>query len=246
MPDEAMSPAERARLEGLAFTAAGRGSLLFHLDLAAVLALGHVQRLGPRAPAFDAWVVDVGPNGYEAIFLDARAEAFAVTFAADSQTIGEARHGAATPRVATMAAAFRTARASGLIPANTPHEAIVVPPPRDHAPADATEAYLVRGGEAKGDLVFGRHWHLLVDNGGRAVAAATPLSRSVLTIPGANGRAPEDIVVTHLGETPSEIHTYLSLKHGVPIEVVATGTNTRWQVAGETTTFLGTSAPGGA
>lgn len=239
MTTQEPGPVDRARLEHLALAAAGRGSLLFHCDLAAGLALGHVQRLGQSAPAIDAWIVDVGPNGYEAIFLDGGLETYAVTFAADGQPIGEPRRGSASPRVAAMAAAWRTARASGLIPANTTHEAIVVPPPRDHAPADPVEAYLIRHGEARDDLVLGRHWHLAIDDGGRAVVDATPLSRTVLVIPGANGRPPEDVTVTHLGETPSEMHFYLSLKHDIAIEVVAVASNTRWQVAGETMRIVG-------
>lgn len=138
-----------------------------------------------------------------------------------------------------MGAAFRAVRASGLIPANVPHEAIVVPPPPDSLSTDAIEVYLVRGGEAKGDVVLGRHWHLRLDDGGRAIAAATALSGTILTIPGANDRAPKDVLVTHLGETPSEMHTYLSLKHGIPIEVVAMETNTRWHAAAETIRLLG-------
>lgn len=231
-------PVDRARLERLALAAAGRGSLLFHCDLAAALALAHVERGGRSAPAFDAWIVDVGPNGYETLFLDGRSEAYAVTFAANGQSIGEPRRGSASPRVTAMAAAWRTARASGLIPANTPNEVIVVPPPRDYAPTDPIEAYLICSSEQPGDLVLGRHWRLSIDDGGRAIAEATPLSRTVLVIPGANGRPPEDVIVTHAGEAPSEFHVYLTLKHCVEIEVVAVGSDTRWQISGETVRMI--------
>ncbi|MGF7149324.1 hypothetical protein FHS96_002966 [Sphingomonas zeicaulis] len=56
---------------------------------------------------------------------------------------------------------------------------------------------------------------------------------------GSAGRPPADNAVTHLlGPVPSESHVYVSLKHGVPLSVIATDNEEHWVVDGERISLL--------
>lgn len=115
-----------------------RGSLLFHLDLAQILA---IDALPPEAPK--AWAVEVDDRGYVVTVLsdDLSRETFAVTFAADGAPIVEPRDHRALPRTLALASTRQTAleqfdRLDGL--------SVIALPPAATAPLDGPlEAYVL-------------------------------------------------------------------------------------------------------
>ena len=231
-----MDQAQEQRLREAASWSVARGSLLFHLDLAAAIARDHVAANG-LAPDTDGWAVDVGPNGYEVVFLadDPDQELLAVTFAADGSPIAEKRSGAPSRRQRALAAAARTAAA---LPGPERRSVVVVPPAADAADAPV-EAYVMRLADRPGDMAVGVHTRVRLSPDGRRVLGSEPLSRSPLMIEGSEGRPPLDVTVTHLlGPVPSEAHVYLSLKHGVPISVITTENEEQWIVDGELVSLL--------
>lgn len=232
-----MDQVEEDRLRREAAWAVARGSLLFHLDLAAAIAGDHVAANG-LAPATDGLAVDVGPNGYEVFFLgdDEERELLAVTFAADGSPIAEQRRGAPSQRLRVLAAARRTAQA---LPGPDRRSIVVVPPAVKAAPDAPIEAYAMRVADRRGDMVVGVHLRARLTPDGRRMLAKEPLSSSALVVPGSDGRPPLDVTLTHLlGPTPSEAHVYLSLKHGVPISVITAENDEHWVVDGERVSLL--------
>lgn len=138
-----------------------RGSLLFHLDLAQILA---IEALPPGVAA-DAWAIDVGDQGYVVTVLsqDLARETFAVTFAADGAPIVEPRDRRASPRDIALATARRTVL-EGLDDARGWTVVALPPPPTPGAPI---EVYRLGGEPAV---------RLTLDADGRRVLAAAPVA----------------------------------------------------------------------
>lgn len=222
------------RLADAAARAAIRGSLLFHLDLAGTLALGATGDL-----PVGGWAVEVGERGYEVLLLDAELdrELALVTFAADGAPLVAPRKGSPLPAARAAACAGRTlAMAFGSAGGAT----VVVPRARDAASDASIEGYWLRTDAVPGNVVEGRHWRAVLSVDGRELVSRTALSRGDLVIPGARDVPAEGLVLTDLdGAVPNETHVYLSLKHGIGIEVVAMASGTRWAVSGETIRMAG-------
>ncbi len=225
-----MPETNEVALRAHAAEAVARGSLIFHLDLAAALAPQAVAatQLAHERPVL---AVDLGPHGYQVDVLsaDLARDLARVTFAADGSAMLEPSHGAPTARARRIGEATYTLRRLD------PNARAVILPPHE----DLIEAYLIAESEREGDIVVGVHHRLRLTADGRTVLAQTALSRSPLTIPGTNGKPAFDIVLTHvLGETPSELHVYLSLKHGVPLDIITAANEEHWQVDGERISLL--------
>jgi len=219
-----------AELRTGAAEAVARGSLLFHLDLAAALAEQAVATTDLVAE-LPVLAVDIGPRGYEVDVLsaDLTRDLARIGFAADGRAMLEPSHGAPTARARRIGEAIRT------LGRLDPHARAVVLPPHE----DGSEAYLFVQPEDVGDIVVGVHHRLRLTPDGRTVLAQTPLSRAPLVIPGANGKPAFDIVLTHLlGDTPSEVHVYLSLKHAVALNVITAANEEYWQIDGERISLL--------
>jgi hypothetical protein len=218
---------------------ASRGRELLYLDLAAALASDHVRASfqGLARSRMTSWIVDIGPNGHEVLFFttdDPPRALLRVTFTADGRPMSERLDGVATARQRVIATAKRTVLAAAGASHTGFYNSIVIPPPQD-PPADAPiEAYLLRTASAPGDVVIGTHWHLLVSSDGSRLLEARRLSHTDLTLPGSHGVPPQDIEITHmLGDTPTEIHVYLSLKYDRPIDVITAPSNTVWRVCAD-------------
>lgn len=222
------------RLAEAAARAAIRGSLLFHLDLAAMLAAGATNDL-----PVGGWTVEVGARGYEVLLLgaDLDRELALVTFAADGAPLVAPRKGAPLPAARSAACARSTlAGVFGSASSTT----VIIPRARDAASDAPIEGYWLRVDAVPGNVVAGRHWRAVLSADGREIVSRTALSRGDLVIPGARGVPAEGLVLTDLdGETPNEAHVYLSLKYGIGIEVVAMASATRWAVDGESIRMMG-------
>jgi hypothetical protein len=103
-----------------------RGSLMFHLDLAATIAREHLDGNAMIADC-DGWAVDVTSRGYEAVFVrdSPDSELAVVTFAADGSPIVEAGRGAPSSHMRALATAARSIAATGSRPPST---VIAIPP----------------------------------------------------------------------------------------------------------------------
>ena len=237
--DEARVQQAIVQLRAAAEAAAMRGSLLFHLDLAASLATDALAAAGVPAD-FHAMLVDA--DGYGVLALEDGAfprERAMVRFAADGRPVLSERSGAATLAMAALARARRTAAGAGLVPGRS--VAIAIPQRSAARPSDPIEAYVLAlpPADAASDLVLGIHWRLSLSGDGDTILTREPLSRTALVLPGARGVPAYGIEVTHFGAVPSETHTWLSLKHGVAIRVVAMESMQLWDVEGERTTHAG-------
>ncbi len=225
-----MLETSEAELRAGAARAVALGSLLFHLDLAAALAEQAVAAT-PLAAELPVLAVDLGPRGYEVDVLsaDLARDLARISFAADGRAMLELSHGAPTARARRIGDAVRT------LGRLDPQARAVVLPPHE----DGIEAYLFVQPDDVGDIVVGVHHRLRLSADGRTVLAQTPLSRAPLVIPGANGTPAFDIVLTHmLGDTPSEVHVYLSLKHAVALDIITASNEEHWQIDGERISLL--------
>ncbi|PAX06968.1 hypothetical protein CKY28_12940 [Sphingomonas lenta] len=213
-------------LEAAAGRAAARGAMLFRLDLATELARAALTpgELGEAAPIamLDgegyavACVEDAFPLRVRALvrFRDGRAAVF--PDAAE-----------APPALEALAHGRRTVERAALVGRGLAQTVLMMPL------AGVLEAYAIRRAEREGDLVLGVHWLVRLSGDGRALMGCEPLSRSAATVPAEGGRLPERIAVSHFGATPNEAHHYLSLKHGVALDVLALESETWWRVEGE-------------
>lgn len=213
-----------------------RGSLMFHLDLAATLAREHLYG-DPIVENADGWAVDVTARGYEVVFVrDAPDQELAVvTFTADGSPIVEAGTGAPSLRVRAMSAAARTiALSQGMTPTT-----IIAIPPTTGSMGHDLEGYLLRRADAPSDVAIGPHSRFRLSPDGRKILSTEPLARSELILPSRKEGDLEGVTVTHLlGDVPSEVHVYLSLRHGMAIDVITTSNEEHWQVDGESISLL--------
>lgn len=218
--------------------AAARGSLLFHLFLAEAVAgdalAGHAAA-GPDA----GWAIDVGPDGYEvaALSCDPARVWARVTYAADGAALVEdGGRGRPSARQLALAAA-RSATAGFAAQREGRHAALVAPPPRAALPSAPLDAYAVRLGETGAVFVAGPHWRLWIGGEGRVSDAVEATDAQSVAGRGAQGGL---ILLTHAREpTPSELHVFLSLNHGVVLEVATPSSDALWRVDGERIERLG-------
>lgn len=222
-----------AELERAAALRAGRGSLIFHLDLAGTLASAAFAGEGLEG----APVVIVDDDGYAAACVDESLPPrvlASVRFAADGRPVLTREPGVAPPPLDVMAAATRTLAAAFAEP-GVPRAFVVVPP----GPGEPIEGYTIRLAARSGGVVIGVHWRATLDPFGREVTSREPLARATLELPAVNDCPPPFAEVTHFDATPGEMHHYLSLKHGIVLDVMALRSSTRWRVEGEQVRLLG-------
>lgn len=231
----------RLRLKAAAEDAAVRGSLIFHLDLAMALGAEALAEAGIAAPLAAALVDE---EGYGLVALDdgpVPQRRATVRFAPDGRPLVAAAGGAATAAEAARARAARTLAEARLTdPARG--RLVVIPQRRAATPRDPIEGYALALPARTGDVVLGIHHHATLAGDGTRLLASEKLSRTALVIPGRPDLPPFGVEVTHFGAVPSEIHTWLSLKHGMSMAVAALESGTVWMVEGERTTLTGRSA----
>lgn len=226
------------QLQAAANGAAVRGSLLFHLDLAAALGL---EALAEAGVAADLYTVLVDGEGYGVLAIAdgaAPREQAIVRFSSEGRPLVAGRDGA--PRAADLARARAARTVTDAKLTGAARETIVTIPPSDRARAtDPIEVYALALPDVAGDVVLGVHWRAIVSADGGAILSQEPLSRSALVLPSQDGAPPFGVQVTHFGAVPSEIHTWLSLKHGMALSVAALDSDILWMVEGERTTREG-------
>jgi hypothetical protein len=213
-----------------------RGSLLFHLDLAATLALDHLYG-NPLIENADGWAVDVTTRGYEAVFISDSPdrELAGVTFAATGAPMVEALRGTPSPRVRALCVAARTIAAL----AGPATSTIIAVPPTAGSIGQELDAYLLRRADTPHDIAIGPHTRFRLSPDGRDIRGREPLARSELILPARNEGDAQGVTVTHLmADVPSEVHVYLSLRHGIAIDVITTSNEEHWRVDGESISLL--------
>lgn len=218
-----------AKLHRAADLASGRGSLLFHLDLATVLARA---AFALRGIAFDQLATLVDEQGYRVLALDAAPSRRALAEARFDDR-GEVQIVAADsqpPRASVLADARATLAAARFEGAET--HAILVVPADD--PRAAIEGYAIAVGEDPAIVKPESHWHVTLDPDGRRIVRRAPLLVTERDAPAAI-QALRDATLTVADAVPGEIHTYLSLKHGVPLTVRTRESGALWRVDGEHT-----------
>lgn len=212
------------------------GRRLFDADLAAALAVRQTPSIGAAG-----LVVTQGHDGHEVLFVDdgdpPRA-LWSATFAADGSVIGSAV-ARDQGRLSPAAAARARARALLLDSVDTARTTLILPAVQADTAPDAIDAFLIAEGEP-GEVVLGVHRRATVSADGGRLLSLIPLSRSPLAMPGDHGIAARDIVATDLdGTTPGAVHVYLSLRHGVPLELLTIRSGLHWRVDGERLTVIG-------
>jgi hypothetical protein len=215
----------------------GLGSLIFHLELAQMLAREHAQQVAGHLP-IDDWAVDIGPDGYEVTFLDADLthEVLKVSFASDGRPVEEYRDGKASQRAIALALANRRAES---LPRPSERVIVIIPPAETAQPGDPITAYLIRATGQVGDFVVGVHWQAQISSDGNRILDRKSIGKSDLIIPAQNGEPPEDLTLTDLeGEAPHELHVYLSLRHDVPFCVLTIANEEQWLINGERISLL--------
>lgn len=225
-----MSAAARAWgvLEEAAAWAAARGALLFHLDLAIELAR---DALSPTERGGGELVAVADAEGYAvAAVEDGLSPKVRAIVRFDEGRVLVTPGGAPAPSLLeAMATAKRTVGRAAPIGPGLPAATLVAPPTAPGAPLDA---YAFRLAGRPGDLVLGAHWRLRLSPDGRAVTAREPLSRAAATVAATGGRLPGSVALAHPGPCPNEAHHYLSLKHGVALDVLALDSASWWRVEG--------------
>lgn len=240
------------QLQAAANAAAVRGSLLFHLDLAAALGLdalvatetGADTDAGAEA-ATNLYTVLVDGEGYGVLAIAdgvAPQERAIVRFAADGRPIVQPRSG--PPRAADLARAraartVTAAKLTGQGQAGTREAIVAIPQSSQAHSSDPIEVYALALPDVPADVVLGVHWYAKVSADGATILSSEPLSKAPLVLPSQGGEPPFGVQVTHFGAVPSEIHTWLSLKHGMALSVIALESDTVWMVEAERTTREG-------
>lgn len=215
------------RLREAADLAARRGSLLFHLDLAAEAGGAALAACGH---ATERLAVLADDDGYRVFALDTSASAQLLAtahFDAAGNVVVAEDGTAMPPRVVTIAQARATITAAGFENC----VAVVVPA---HDPRGGIEGYALTVAQRAGAMRTAGHWLLSVSPDGRRI-----VDRQSLIV----GTPEDEIAVRRRHETtlvsteavPNELHTYLSLKHDVPLIVETSASGARWRVDGERT-----------
>lgn len=226
------------QLQAAADFGAIRGSLLFHLDLATELGRAALRE---RGLTDEQTVTIVDGDGYGIIALDdklANEQVAVVRFAADGRPIMAPSSGAPPRRLVAMMWAKRILAREFPAPAYS----IVVVPPSDEAPHDTPiEAYALRRADRPSDVMIGRHWLATLSLDGDRIIDRIPLSRTDMVLASRPELPPMDLELTHFGAVPTEIHSYLCLKHGMAMQVATLESSLLWRVGGERVELLGPS-----
>lgn len=222
------------KLDAAAFLASARGSLIFHLDLAAELARAALANAGiSDAPL----AVLASADGYEVVALAGTATSCiiaAVRFDNAGSAIVTRPNTPASARMEILAHA-RTTAAAGRDGAR--QAIIVVPPPRD-AGETPIESYAITLAITPGAIALGPHSHLRLTPDGRRIIAVQPLFAETTELPPLPPPRRSHIALTQPGAVPSELHTYLSLKHAIDLAVTTPDPGLCWHVSGERTRRL--------
>ncbi|TRW14794.1 hypothetical protein [Glacieibacterium frigidum] len=219
------------RLGEAAEVAARRGSLIFHLDLATEAARSAFASQGIADDNLAA-VVDVA--GYRVFAFDASplprvlAEA---RFDGAGRPFVDLAPGSIPARAEALARARRTVLATAAVRRGAANAAIVVPATDTQAPL---EAYAIAVGVSAETFVLNGHGYFKLTSDGRDVIETFPFVLS--RVDAAEDRMTSEVRLETELAVPSELHTYLSLKHGVPILLRAKSSATNWRVDGERTT----------
>lgn len=218
------------RLGKAAEVAARRGSLIFHLDLATEAA--RAAFAGQRI-ADDVLATVVDDAGYRVFAFDAAplprvlAEA---RFDGAGRALVDVAPEAVPPRAEVLARARRTVLTTAAVRSGAAYAAIVVPATDTQAPL---EAYAIAVGVSAETLILNGHSYFRLTSDGRGVIETRSFVQS--PAPGADERMTAEVRLQTELAVPSELHTYLSLKHGVPILLYAKALATHWRVDGERT-----------
>lgn len=218
------------RLLDAAEIAARRGSLIFHLDLATEAA--RAAFAGHRI-ADDVLATVVDDAGYRVFAFDAAplprilAEA---RFDGAGRALVDIAPESVPPRAEALARARRTVLATADARGGASSAAIVVPTTDTQAPL---EAYAIAIGVSAETFMLNGHSYFRLTSDGRDVTETRPFVLSPAH--GADDRMTAEVRLQTELAVPSELHTYLSLKHGVPILLHAKASATRWRIDGERT-----------
>lgn len=217
-----------AALHDAAEYAAARGSLLFHLDLATEAARAAFAAQGLPDDMLAALVDE---DGYRVVAFEEGPAPRAVAearFDASGETIVATMPVGVPPRALTLAIARETIAAAPL-DGSGPHAAIVIPA---HDPGRSLEGYALAVGESADTVLIAGHWLLRLDRTGRRITAREPLAAATDPAPIDLPRS-DRVSLVEAGAVPNELHTYLSLKHDVPLIVETQASGVRWRVDGE-------------
>ena len=215
--DEAMGD-----LRDAAALAIGRGSLMFHLDLATEAAHAALMAQGV---ATDALAATADASGYRVFAVDLGASPrvlASVGFDADGRAVVDTRAQAVDPLVEAVARGRLAIAGRGVA-------AIVIPSRK----ATTLEGYAVAVDPSPGEPILEGHRRLTLTRDGRRVTGTQPLSAGTQA-----GRADGAALLATPDATPNELHTYLSLKHDAPLLVDTAASGLRWRVDGERATLV--------
>lgn len=215
-----------------------RGSLLFHLDLATEIGRTACRDCG-FATQETATIVDA--EGYALMALDgspANALVAIVRFAPDGRPIVTPAKGAPPRAVGAMA---RAGRALALEFPAPDHQIMVIPPSDRAGLDDPLEAYAMKRSIHSGDVVIGQHWHARLSSDGACVLDKVPLCQTDMILESRPEMPPMAVDITHFGAVPTEMHHYISLRHGMALTVVTLESQLLWHVDGERVALIGSS-----
>lgn len=210
------------RLCGAAALAVGRGSLIFHLDLATEAGR---TALAARGVPTDALATLVDEDGYWVLALGAGATSRVLgqaSFDECGDIVVNVAERPVPPAAEALARARRTVDEARLGAASRRVVPVILPPADLHVPL---EAYALAVDPSPGAPVIDGHWRLALTPDGRRITGRTPMSAGTLVGPA--------FTFADLGAVPSELHTYLSLKHDAPLLVDTRESGLRWRVDGE-------------
>ena len=219
-----------AELHRAADLAAARGSLLFHLDLAAELAMAAFAR---RGIAVEGLATLVDEQGYRTFAFDA---------GPDRRALAEARFDArgdvdvlpptdSPPPRATIFADAREMIAASLSGGRDGHAVVVIPADDPRKPL---EGYALSAGNEAETVRASDHWLVALDPNGRRAINRQALVATTGTLPQDLNALRRTVLIVAEG-VPNELHTYLSLKHDTPLIVETLASRVRWRIDGERT-----------
>lgn len=222
-----------AELHAAADVAAARGSLLFHLDLATELARGAFEARGVPT---DGLATLIDEQGYRVFAFggDVSRHALAeVRFESNGAALVLPSPVAMPPLAPSLAEARATLLAARF-DGDRQRAVIIVPESDPRAPLQGY-ALVASSGPETAHLTD--HWLLSLDPAGRRITARRQLAAAIAPA-ACSVRHLRDVPLGHDGAVPNELHTYLSLKHGVPIIVETIESGARWRVDGERTSAI--------
>jgi hypothetical protein len=219
---EPMAAAELARIEAL-------GEALYERDRAAWRATDALfAAVAPaRRTALKGWIVTPDESGWRVRFAAGEGASCALFDVPVAEEAGPVReHSPCKALTATETTMFRARQAAIAAlddPCSERYNTVVLP--AEMLGREGWLVYLLAATTTPGEVVIGGHKRIHLSADGGTVLASEALSNSCLTLElppkSAEGGAPEFLAVTHvLSAVPSEIHTFVSLLHGLPLYVL--------------------------